>query len=270
MEHLDTYIIAGLFFIFGLLEVLGGLYVNSKKRKDDWIIDIVSIIQLAVIIKPAIILTVGIVAGFLFPNYANTLDLPLWLAVIIVILPDEFLHYWYHRKGHEWTWLWKIHRTHHTTPDMGVGISFRENWLWFVLMPNLWFSAFWIYFGLGEAYIISNLIIGGIDILTHTKVKWDKKLYSNKYLKPVVWLIQRIIVLPATHYGHHGYGKNGVPMGNYATLFIFWDVLFGTAKFYNGYPEKYGIEPDPRDPWHAQLWFPIFKSDKKDSEIGKR
>lgn len=269
MEHLDTIVIAAIFFTFGIFELIGGLYLNSKKRKDDWIIDIISIAQFAVLIKPAIILIVGILSSYFIPQFENYLNLPLWLAVILIILPDEFLHYWYHRKGHEWHWLWKIHRTHHTTPDMGVGISFRENWLWFVLMPNLWFSAIWIYLGLGEAYIISNMIIGGVDILTHTKVKWDKKLYAIKALKPFVWLLQRIIILPATHYGHHGYGKNGVPMGNYSTLIAFWDVIFGTAKFTNDYPEHYGIEPDLKDPWYAQLWWPIIKSDKLNSEIGK-
>ena len=46
IEHLDTYVVAALFFGFGILEVIGGLYLNSRKRKDDWIIDIVSIIQM--------------------------------------------------------------------------------------------------------------------------------------------------------------------------------------------------------------------------------
>lgn len=270
MHHLDTILVAALFLGLGLIEVLAGTYVNSRKRKDDWAIDIISIFQFAVIIKPGIILITGLLGSWMFPTMSGVLDLPLLLAIPLVMLPDEFLHYWYHRKGHEWNWLWKIHRTHHTTPDMGVGISFRENWLWFVLMPNLWLSAFWIYFGLGEAYIISNLIIGLVDIATHTKLKWDRFLYNIPALRPLTKILQRLIVLPATHYGHHGYGRNGVPMGNYATLFIFWDVLFGTAEFTNDYPDRYGLENDSKDPWYAQLWWPVIKSPNKDSEISSR
>ena len=268
MKHLDTMVVTSIFVGVGLVELAAGKYINSRRRKDDWIIDLVSIFQLAVLIKPAIILATGFAMAALLPGYAGALShWPLWAAVLIIVLPDEFLHYWYHRKGHEWTWLWKIHRTHHTAPELGVGVSYRENWLWFVLMPNLWYSASMIHFGLGEAYIISNMMIGIVDIITHTTVRWDAILYRHPVLRPVAWVVERVITLPSTHHAHHGVGAHSAPMGNYATLIFFWDVLFRTANFPRNYPETYGLKQDPKDPWYAQLWWPVLKSDKPGSEI---
>ena len=104
MIHQDTIIVTAVLIGFGILEALTGVYANSKRRKDDWIIDIVSVLQLAVLIKPSIIILAGLMAGYFFPNFSNSLNhLPIWIGILIIFIPDEFLHYWYHRKGHEWT-----------------------------------------------------------------------------------------------------------------------------------------------------------------------
>lgn len=267
--HQDTIVVTTVLVSFGLIETMTGVYANSKRRKDDWIIDIVSVVQLAVLIKPIIVILSSLAAGFLFPNLTGFLSyLPVWIGVLIIFIPDEFLHYWYHRKGHEWNWLWKIHQTHHTSPDMNIGVSYRENWLWFVLMPNLWYSATMVYFGLGKAYIISTMIIGIIDVATHTNIKWDKFLYKSKFLKPIAWILERLITLPSAHHAHHGTDKYSAPMGNYSTVLILWDVIFKTAYFPRRYPKKYGIINDPKDKWFYQLWYPITrkKGDIKQNE----
>ncbi|MEO8516824.1 MAG: sterol desaturase family protein [Flavobacterium sp.] len=255
MIHQDTIVVTSVLVGFGILEAISGAYINSKRRKDDWIIDTVSIIQLAVIIKPSIVFASSFLMHYLFSDLQGSLsNLPIWLGVLIIFIPDEFLHYWYHRKGHEWRWLWNIHKTHHTSPEMNIAVSYRENWLWFVLMPNLWFSASMVYFGLGKAYIISTMLIGIVDVITHTNIKWDNFLYKYKFLKPITWLLQRIITLPSTHHAHHGIGENSAPMGNYATALILWDVIFKTSYFPHLYPTKYGIENDQKDKWYKQLW----------------
>lgn len=255
MIHHDTIVVTSVLLCFGILEAFSGAYVNSKRRKDDWIIDIVSVLQLAVFIKPSIVFLSSLILGFIFPSAHDALsNLSIWVGVLIIFIPDEFLHYWYHRKGHEWTWLWNIHKTHHTSPDMNIGVSYRENWLWFVLMPNLWYAASMVYFGLGKAYIISTMLIGIVDVITHTNIKWDKFLYTYKFLKPVTWIVERIITLPSTHHAHHGIDEHSAPMGNYATTLIIWDVIFGTSHFPHRYPTVYGIENDPKEKWYKQLW----------------
>ncbi len=267
-SHLDTKVVVGVFVLLGLTEALVGVYTRSRRRGDDWAIDLISIGHLAVLVKPTIILSVGAVLDAAFPSARDAwASWPLWLGVPFVMIGDEFLHYWYHRKGHEWSWLWKIHRTHHSTPDLNIVASFRENILWFVLMPNLWYAAALIYFGLGKAYVLSTMVIGVVNVLTHSGLRYDAVLYRTPWLRRVVWIVERVVTLPDTHHAHHGLGRWSSPMGNYATLFIFWDVLFGTASFPHHRPERYGIDDDPLDPWYVQLYWPFIKAQDPKSEL---
>lgn len=269
-NHLDTYTVAAVFLLFGVIEWTAGWYLKGNRRRDDWLIDLVSLGQLAVVIKPLIILSAGFLMSSLFPARTGSLaELPLWAGFLVVMIPDEFSHYWYHRLAHENSPLWKMHRTHHTSPNFQVTLAFRENWMWFAFMPGLWWSASMVYFGLGDAYILSTLVIGVHNVLIHTNVQWDRPLFTVKWLRPAGWLIERIIQLPSTHKAHHGLGANSKPMGNYGQFIFFWDVLFGTAYFpQSREPERYGIGNDTRDSWYSQLWFPFVRAKDKSSDLG--
>lgn len=271
IPHLDTYIVSAVFLGVGALEVLSGAYRNSPRRRDDWLIDFTSIAQFAVLIKPLIVILAAALLGGLFAGQRGALaDTPLWLGVLLVFLPSDFLHYWYHRKGHEWNSLWRMHRTHHTTPTMGVTVAFRENWQWFMFMPDLWYSAALAYFGLGDAVIISTLIVGVHNVLIHTNLTWDRPIYR---IPALAWLLERLIQLPSTHRAHHAAVNpaGGIPMENFGQTLFLWDTLFGTARFPRGQdPERYGIQNDPLDPWTAQLWWPFKRSPRQDSLYANR
>ena len=66
MIHQDTIVVTSVLLGFGILEAFGGFYINSKRRKDDWIIDIVSVLQLAVLIKPGIVFLTSFILGYFF------------------------------------------------------------------------------------------------------------------------------------------------------------------------------------------------------------
>ena len=268
IPHLDTYVVSILFVIIGMTEVATGLYFDRKRRSDDWLIDFISVAQLAIIIKPLIILTAGWLMSQVFPNFKDSLsEIPLWAAVLMIMIPDEFSHYWYHRLAHENPKIWKLHRTHHSSNDYQVTLAFRENWLWFVCMPGLWWSASMVYFGFGEAYIISTMIIGTHNVLIHSGYPWDNLLYKVRFLKPFTWVLERTIQLPSTHKAHHGLGENASTFGNYGQFIFLWDVIFKTAHFpHEQAPEKYGISNDTQDKWYSQLWWPIVKASNPKSE----
>lgn len=52
-------------------------------------------------------------------------------------------------------------------------------------------------------------------------------------------------------------------------MFFLWDVIFGTAKITRRYPEQYGVENYMEEEWYAQVLYPVFKSAKAGSELGK-
>ncbi len=145
---LEIIIIGGIIIGFGILESFTGLYGrNSLRTKDDWLIEIVSFFQLALLIKPVILFLAVLILNYFIPHHYQALShLPFWALFLIVSIPDDFSQYWWHRKSHEWPWLWKWHRPHHTTKEMGVLTSYRNAMLYYLFMPNIWWLGFMTFF----------------------------------------------------------------------------------------------------------------------------
>lgn len=269
----SSQVIIGIFIFFGALEAIGGLYKNPKRTKDDWWIEILSFVHASAISKPFIFyVTLQLIMPSLFPAYENiALDWSIWLSLPLVVLVDDFIQYWYHRKAHEWKWLWNFHRPHHSGPDMGVLVTFRENIFYVLLIPNIYWLGIATYLGMGVAVAFGLVAKYLIIIGAHSEARWDQWLYKQKWLHPIAWIIERTISTPATHFAHHGKtAKDGIsnPTGNFGNMFFFWDILFGTAIITRQYPLEFGIENDPKDHWAAHLYWPIIKSKKANSEIG--
>lgn len=269
MAHMDTLVVSGLLIVLGVLELVFGRMFN-RRQSDELAVDLISLGQFALLIKPAIIACAVLLVGFLAPEAHGALSaVPVWVAVLLVVVPADFLHYWYHRLGHTQPIMWRMHRTHHTATAMSVSVAYRENWRWFLFMPDIWYAGVMVYLGLGEAVLISHLIFGCANIMVHSAFAWDKVLYRTRWLRPLAWILERLFQLPSTHRAHHAeLDDNGkVPHHNFAQLLFIWDTLFGTANFTRDrYPTRYGIPKDPGDPWYAQLWWPLLRSNKPDSD----
>ena len=183
-----------------------------------------------------------------------------WLAFAIIFVGEEFLHYWIHRYAHTWRWLWKLHRTHHTAENLNVGVLYRYNVFWVLLLPQSWFGAFAFYWGLGEAYVAAILTTYFVNVLTHTTFRWDLWLREKMPWSEPFWsVLEHVITLPDTHHAHHAYGKGAHPNGNYAvTLFIF-DTIFGTAKIPNRKQTQFGLPIAKRLHWAEELFWPVVK-----------
>ena len=269
-------IVVGFLLLFSIGDVLVGAFnfKKSKKRANDWIQEAVGFIQLTTIIQPALsAAAIFVLMPFFFPDldgaYFGTAML---IAFPLYILTDDVMQYWYHRKAHEWEWLWKLHRPHHATPEMGVFATYRNAALYYLFMPNLWWGAILTYLGLGPAVFLGLIVKNIVVIGAHSEFRWDRFMYKYKALHPLAWVVERTISTPATHFAHHGKtAKDGIsdPNGNFSNTFFFWDIIFGTALITRQYPTEYGIENDPDDPWYAHLYYPFIKSKKEGSEISK-
>ena len=109
IKYLEVYAVFSILIIFGSIEALGGLYgKNSIRSRNDWYVELASTFQLFVLIKPIIFLTTALLLINLLPQYRNAFSgLTLWASALFVLIVDDLLQYWYHRKAHEWPWLWK-------------------------------------------------------------------------------------------------------------------------------------------------------------------
>ena len=240
-----------------IAELLCGHFSRQRGNYTEMLLAWGAYIQQFSVVRPVIAFLLAALAGLLAPESANQFNhLPFWPVFFAFLLTRECMQYWYHRFSHEWPWLWKLHRTHHSAEQMNVLVTSRGNLFWFLLMPTLYFEAWMIYVGLSEPYLAAFAVLALVSISSHSGLRWDLPLFEHRVTGKLMRKIQYIITLPDTHHAHHGMGENANPNGNYAPLFFFYDVMFGTAKNPRQRQETVGIEANEHRSWWRQLWSP--------------
>lgn len=263
----STYAVIAIFISFGLIELFRSRLFNKQEQsRNDAIIEVVSMFMVLVITQPTILLFVHFAMGLYLPEYRDALaNLNIFAAIGLFLILEDMMQYWWHRASHSTPWLYNLHRAHHNGRYMSIRLVYRNNIIYYAMMPSIWFASALVYLGLGWVYagyiIVKQLVIIG----AHSDVTWDKPLYKIKALSPIMWVVERTISTPATHHAHHGrhYDDPAVNYkGNFGNLLFFWDVLFGTAKITRTYPQSYGVENLPDATLGQQLLWPIFPENK--------
>lgn len=258
-------------FILGILEALGGLYFNGKRSRNDFTIEIISLITLPALIQPGIFLLVIGLMKVYFPTVENYfIGYAIGWQILAFLIFDDLMQYGWHRLSHINRTMWKLHRPHHVVEEMGVLVTYRNAALYYALMPGIWFSALLVFLGMGYVYLFYIPIKLIVILLAHSETRWDRFLYKYKVLQPLAWIIERTISTPSTHFAHHGLTAEDEishPNGNFGNLLFLWDVIFGTAKITRKFPEKFGAWNQVKEPWYVQFLFPIIRSSNPKSEL---
>jgi sterol desaturase/sphingolipid hydroxylase (fatty acid hydroxylase superfamily) len=255
--------------------------VISRRYKDtvhatanDTKLELLMFLSLLAITQPLIFLITAKLGSWLAPSYKEVLsDWPWWGMVGILILCDDLTQYWWHRLSHS-PLLWPLHRAHHSAEYMSIRITYRNNFFYYLMMPGLWFAGALLYLGVGgivyALYIVVKLtIIMG----AHCAWRWDEPLYKIPAMRPIMWVLERTISTPATHWAHHAITqKDGVGhyKGNFGNMLFIWDLIFGSALITRKYPEKVGLIDDKlfgQERWYHQMFFPLFQSQRQSSAL---
>ncbi len=270
-ESLGKLIPAVVLLVLGIMESLGGLYFEDRRTRNDFTIELLSLVILPTIIQPAIFLFViwGLSMGM--PQWEDYyISSSFWWHILAFLVLDDMSQYWWHRFSHSNRKMWKLHRPHHVVEEMGVLVTYRNAVMYYALMPGIWFSAVLVFLGMGYVYLFYLPVKLVVILLAHSATKWDRFLYKYKMLHPVAWVVERTISTPSTHFAHHGLtADDGVshPNGNYGNLLFVWDMIFGTAKITRQYPTKFGAWNQIKEPWYVQLFFPLIRSKDTKSEL---
>lgn len=136
-------------------------------------------------------------------------------GAVIGVLVYEFIHYWYHRKAHEWNWLWRAgHQMHHSTESLDAFGAYYLHPFDAAMFTTISSLVFFPLLGLSvEAGVIGALFLTFNAMFQHANLKTPHWLG---------YIIQR----PESHHIHHG---KGIHRYNYADLPL-WDMIFGTFR----------------------------------------
>jgi sterol desaturase/sphingolipid hydroxylase (fatty acid hydroxylase superfamily) len=88
-----------------------------------------------------------------------------------------------------------------------------------------------------------------------------------------MWVVERTISTPATHWAHHALtNADGIGhyKGNFGNLLFLWDVLLGTSHITRRYPDRVGLQDDlvhGQERWYHQMFFPLLQSTRDHSVL---
>ncbi|MDY7539315.1 sterol desaturase family protein [Undibacterium sp. RTI2.1] len=275
MDLLQPLLITLAFVIFLMLEILTGRFKKLNVAKDDWKIEILVPVLLLVLIQPGILFGILWIGQHYYPEYKNSLSfLPWWGMFLILLVADDMTQYWWHRISHT-PLLWPLHRVHHSASYMSVRVVYRNNFFYYAMMPGIWISSALIFLGFAKVYLVYVVLKLLVIIGAHSAVRWDEPLYRFRLTRPLMWLLERTISTPATHYAHHAITMDdgiGHYKGNFGNFLFFWDILFKSALITRQYPKQVGLMDDVqygKEAWYIEVFFPVFKSKRSHSALGK-
>lgn len=263
MDSLPTTAIIALFYVgFAAAEIVAGRFAHAQDTtRKDVILDVATTLLFPSLMVPAILLAGATLTELAMPGSANRLaHLPWWAMVLMLLVADDLTQYWWHRTSHEVPWLFALHRPHHSANYLSVRVTYRNNLIYYALMPGLWASSVLIYLGFGTVYIFYAAVKLMVIVGAHSSVPWDAVLLRHRALHPLLWLLERVISTPTTHAAHHGRHASDPAThykGNYGNLLFLWDVIFGTARITRRRPKNYGLENVAPATWWEELCWPF-------------
>ena len=148
----------------------------------------------------------------------NQFDLPHWLSIGISLLLLDLAIYGQHVASHQWKWLWRLHKVHHTDLDFDVTTAIRFHPV--EILISMIYKVFIIYIiGVNAVAVIAfEVILSSTALFNHGNVllpkKWDFR-------------IRKLIVTPDMNRIHHSVIPTETD-SNYGFSLSIWDRLFGT------------------------------------------
>ena len=260
---------------FGVMEYASRRYKTTvTANSNDTKLELLMFLSLVAITQPLAILLSGKLGLTFFPELKDSLaHLPWYAMVGILLVGDDLTQYLWHRASHS-PLLWPLHRAHHSAQYMSIRVTFRNNFFYYMMMPGLWIAGALLYLGFGgmiyALYVVAKL---AIILGAHCAWRWDEPLYKIPALRPVMWVLERTISTPATHWAHHAITNDdgiGNYKGNFGNMLFIWDLIFGSALITRKFPEKVGLVDDHlfgQERWYHQMFYPFLQSKREHSAL---
>jgi len=148
----------------------------------------------------------------------NSVAWPVPLEFLLTVLGLDLVLYGQHNLLHRVTFLWRIHRTHHSDQDYDLTTGLRFHPLEVTFSTALLMGAILIVGAPPAAVFVSQLLSTAITFIEH----------ANVHLPASVDRVVRFFfVTPDMHRVHHS-SAPGESRANLSTTFSWWDRLFGT------------------------------------------
>jgi sterol desaturase/sphingolipid hydroxylase (fatty acid hydroxylase superfamily) len=151
----------------------------------------------------------GLLAGQGLPILASLL-----LGVVVLDLFSYFAHWLMHRLS----WLWSVHRVHHSDPLVDITTAYRQHPLEGLVRFLFTMIPAWLLGFPAEAIVLYRLLSAANALLEHMNIKLWQPLDS---------LLSALYVTPNMHKVHHSRVQRETD-SNYGNILAIYDRVFRT------------------------------------------
>lgn len=161
-----------------------------------------------------------------------------WYWLILLLLLQDFVFYWFHRIGHTINIFWAAHMPHHSSEELNLSVGVRASFTQ-RLFQFLFFDWILVLVGFSPEMVYTMAAVHLFLAYWH----------HTQAIKSLGWF-EKYFVTPSHHRVHHGVNPQYLDK-NFSEFLIIWDKIFGTFE-----PEEeeicYGLTHPPR------TWDPIY------------
>ena len=127
-----------------LAELAAGRFFPREATREDDRLDLVVTLTFP-LISGTVLAASSALCAWAWPQHRGALaHWPWWGMVAVLLVADDLTQYLWHRLSHT-SVLWPLHRAHHSAAYMSVRVVYRNNALYYALMPGLWLSGGLLY-----------------------------------------------------------------------------------------------------------------------------
>ncbi|AXQ30572.1 fatty acid hydroxylase family protein [Solimonas sp. K1W22B-7] len=184
-------------------------------------------------------------------------DVPGWLAFLLIVNVGGFFHYWAHRLSHESRLFWLLfHRTHHMTPELiqpATQAVFFAFPLFLVAAPLyvLVFAAIARLITQDLGTVVACIVVYKLLGAGATTFSHQGALYHVARRSRALRALSLLVSEGPYHTLHHSSeaaenGRRGNLVNIGGGMFFLWDRLFGTFRPLTEHQPQTGLEGRPR------------------------
>jgi sterol desaturase/sphingolipid hydroxylase (fatty acid hydroxylase superfamily) len=145
-------------------------------------------------------------------------SLPVFVEALIAILLLDLGIYAQHVASHKIPLLWRVHRVHHTDPDIDTTTGIRFHPVEIILSMLYKFVLILLVGPTVMAVLIFEIVLNSTALFNHANIRLPARLDK---------ILRLILVTPDVHRVHHSV-ITGETDSNYGFNLTIWDRLFGT------------------------------------------
>lgn len=156
-------------------------------------------------------------AGF---GLLHRLAAPGWIEWPVAILLLDLWMYCWHRINHQVPLLWRFHSVHHSDAEMDASSAVRFHTGEAVLSATARLAVLPLLGVTPLQLLVYELIMQPVILFHHSNVRVPARIDR---------VLRAVIVTPWMHWVHHSRWQPETD-SNYATVFSWWDRLFGSFR----------------------------------------